>query len=344
MIPTPERRRSNRLWSAAAAAVVGGLCAAAALLLVGSLPARAALLCASAALGAGAWRFGTRVWRRRVKLLAEPFPPEWDHVLAARVAFYTRLSDDEKSRFRSMVRVFLAETPIYGVTCELDETTRLLTAASAVIPVFGLPGWEYGMLREVLIYPHRFDSSFRSHARQPANTLGLVGDTGGPFNGVLILSKPDLHRGFEIHGDRHNVGIHEFAHLVDKGDGDIDGVPAGLPRECLRPWLDLVRRELIRKGTGRARLPAYAYTNEQEFLAVATECFFESPEKLAENHPELYEMLERSFRQDTRGRFAGVAKRVFGPLTRRIGRNAPCPCGSGKKYKKCCLPKRRASP
>ncbi|MFZ5452813.1 MAG: SEC-C metal-binding domain-containing protein [Thermodesulfobacteriota bacterium] len=26
----------------------------------------------------------------------------------------------------------------------------------------------------------------------------------------------------------------------------------------------------------------------------------------------------------------------------RIGRNAPCPCGSGKKYKKCCLPKEQA--
>ena len=25
----------------------------------------------------------------------------------------------------------------------------------------------------------------------------------------------------------------------------------------------------------------------------------------------------------------------------KIGRNAPCPCGSGKKYKKCCLPKAR---
>ena len=23
----------------------------------------------------------------------------------------------------------------------------------------------------------------------------------------------------------------------------------------------------------------------------------------------------------------------------QIGRNAPCPCGSGKKYKKCCLEK-----
>ena len=25
-------------------------------------------------------------------------------------------------------------------------------------------------------------------------------------------------------------------------------------------------------------------------------------------------------------------------MSSKIGRNAPCPCGSGKKYKKCCLP------
>jgi len=23
--------------------------------------------------------------------------------------------------------------------------------------------------------------------------------------------------------------------------------------------------------------------------------------------------------------------------TKKVGRNEPCPCGSGKKYKKCCL-------
>lgn len=27
----------------------------------------------------------------------------------------------------------------------------------------------------------------------------------------------------------------------------------------------------------------------------------------------------------------------------KIGRNAPCPCGSGKKYKRCCLPKQSGS-
>lgn len=34
------------------------------------------------------------------------------------------------------------------------------------------------------------------------------------------------------------------------------------------------------------------------------------------------------------------------PVTKRnyIGRNAQCPCGSGKKYKKCCLIKRTYTP
>jgi len=27
----------------------------------------------------------------------------------------------------------------------------------------------------------------------------------------------------------------------------------------------------------------------------------------------------------------------FSPLAQKVGRNDPCPCGSGRKYKKCCL-------
>ena len=36
-------------------------------------------------------------------------------------------------------------------------------------------------------------------------------------------------------------------------------------------------------------------------------------------------------------RLAGAKRRAAEPVTRKIGRNDPCPCGSGKKYKKCCL-------
>jgi hypothetical protein len=30
-------------------------------------------------------------------------------------------------------------------------------------------------------------------------------------------------------------------------------------------------------------------------------------------------------------------------IAKKIGRNQPCPCGSGKKYKKCCMHDKKAS-
>lgn len=36
---------------------------------------------------------------------------------------------------------------------------------------------------------------------------------------------------------------------------------------------------------------------------------------------------------------APVAELASPPAGPKVGRNAPCPCGSGRKYKKCCLPK-----
>lgn len=36
-------------------------------------------------------------------------------------------------------------------------------------------------------------------------------------------------------------------------------------------------------------------------------------------------------------RLASMPKQPFVREEPRVGRNDPCPCGSGKKYKKCCL-------
>ena len=47
---------------------------------------------------------------------------------------------------------------------------------------------------------------------------------------------------------------------------------------------------------------------------------------------ELREAKEESLRRQ-------VAASQQGPLPQRIGRNDPCPCGSGKKFKKCCIKK-----
>jgi SEC-C motif-containing protein len=44
-------------------------------------------------------------------------------------------------------------------------------------------------------------------------------------------------------------------------------------------------------------------------------------------------------REDSRWVYAGILPQKGQPVRRetpKIGRNDPCPCGSGKKYKKCC--------
>lgn len=280
------------------------------------------------------WHFATRRRRRRARILAQPFPAEWEAVLQRDVVFFRALDDEGKQRFRRDLQIFLGETHVTGVGTEVDTTTRVLAGASAIIPVFGHPEWEWRTIREVLIRPGRFDMDPTQHGGD-TNVLGMVGT--GFMNGMMILSKPDLLRGFRNPSDKHNVGLHEFAHLVDKTDGLIDGIPAvGLERDAIGPWVELVRRETQRIRDGDSALRDYALTNEAEFFAVATEAFFERPDVVKNRHPELYEALDRVFRP-------GFADRVRAFTTERrrkpkeFGRNSPCPCGSGEKYKKCCL-------
>ena len=87
---------------------------------------------------------------------------------------------------------------------------------------------------------------------------------------------------------------------------------------------------------GDSDLNRYALTNEAEFFSVASEYFFERPGLMERKHPELFAMLQKVFRQDLGSRVQASAARDRGGR-KKFGRNSPCPCGSGKKYKKCCL-------
>ncbi len=277
----------------------------------------------------------TRKLRRRRRILAQPFPVEWETILQREVIFFRVLDPKEQKRFRRELQVFLGEKLITGIKLELDTTTRVLTAASAIIPIFGFPEWEWDQISEILVYPDRFDREFAFDSGSGRHTLGMVGT--GALNRLMILSKPDLLGGFRNPGDKRNVGLHEFAHLVDKSDGTIDGLPAvGLERAAIGPWLELVRRKMEEMRRGDSDIDPYGLTNEAEFFAVVTEYFFERPGVMERKHPELYTMLSRVFNQDPVERATALAREMKRGRP-RFGRNSPCPCGSGVKYKKCCL-------
>lgn len=261
------------------------------------------------------------------------FPLTWKHILNEKVIFYQHLNDADKKRFENDVMRFISNVRVTGVRTEVDITDKLLVASSAVIPVFGFPEWDYTFLDEVLLYPGSFDSKYTINSKDETIT-GMVG-TGGTMEDKMILSKPALHAGFSNSTDKQNVGIHEFIHLLDKEDGTIDGIPTVLNgKKFALPWLELIRSKTEEVIKGRSDINEYGATHQREFLAVAGEYFFERPQLLQKNHPELYELLSRAFQQDT----ANTLKTSIRTRT-ELQRNDPCPCGSGKKFKKCCMNK-----
>ena len=276
----------------------------------------------------------TAKYRNRHKVLLEPFSEDWQKILKRHVVFYNSISKEEQKRFEQNIQIFLSEVRITGIQTDVDDKIRVLVAASAIIPIFGFDEWEYDNLGEVLIYPNMFSKDFETEGKG-RRVLGMVGT--GVMRRVMILSKKALLDGFANNKDGENTAIHEFVHLIDGSDGHFDGVPALLDRQYIQPWLDLVYDEIEKIQQKDSSINPYGATNKVEFLAVASEYFFEKPHLMKKNYPELYQMLTRIFHQDLTNQVKYQIRDLVGYTGQRIGRNEPCPCNSGKKYKKCCL-------
>ncbi len=270
-------------------------------------------------------------WIRRSssawKVPKEPFPPEWRTILSREVAFYHALSVEEKTRFEYKVQEFLLNCRITGIETGVDTVDKLLVASSAVIPIFGFDDWKYSNIQEVLLYPSLFDEHFNTRGPD-RNIAGMVGN--GYMEGKMILSQPALRHGFKNESDKKNTAIHEFVHLIDKTDGSTDGIPSLLlEKQYAIPWIDLINQKIEEICEGASDINPYGGTNRVEFFSVVSEYFFERPQLLARNHPELYRLLEKVFKQD-------MSSKVLKKYKVKIGRNDPCPCKSGKKFKNCC--------
>lgn len=268
------------------------------------------------------------VWRKRKwNTPNTEFPPLWRKELIENVAFYNSLNADEKKIFEYEVHEFLLNCKITGVSTDINLTDKILVASSAVIPIFAFPEWKYYNLQEVLIYTGNFDGSFQTESEQN-NIMGMVGT--GYMNGKMILSKTALRKGFSNAADKGNTAIHEFIHLIDKMDGATDGIPEILlDKQYIIPWLDLIHNEIQNIFDNKSDINPYGASSPTEFLAVAGEYFFEKASVMKEKHPELYKMMEMMFHQK-------MSKRKLQLKSTDVGRNSPCPCGSGKKYKYCC--------
>lgn len=223
-------------------------------------------------------------------------PASWDKLLLQHVHFYKTLDQEQRKLFKKRMGLFLSETYVEGVELQVEELDRVLIAASAVIPVFGFVEWHYTNLTSVLLYPDNFNKDFVFDDEEKGRLIaGMVGT--GRLENQMILSRKALRQGFSAKNRGNNTAIHEFVHLIDKMDGQVDGVPERLLEHAYSiPWLKVIHQEMEKINNNSSDIRNYGGTNEAEFLAVASEYFFEKPDQMQKKHPELYKMLLQCFR------------------------------------------------
>jgi Mlc titration factor MtfA (ptsG expression regulator) len=220
-------------------------------------------------------------------------------ILLQHIEFYKELDSEEKIRFELAIRRFLQRVKITGVNTKVDDTDAVMVAAAAVIPIFAFKDWEYRNINEVLLYPAHFSKEFQQQG-DGRSVLGMVGT--GAMEDMMILSRPELRNGFLNKTGKSNTAIHEFVHIIDKMDGDTDGLPeALLPHKYARPWLQRIYKEISLINKGKSDIDPYGTTSEAEFFAVASEYFFKQPDRMQQEHPQLYKLLTEIFTPGTAG-------------------------------------------
>lgn len=207
------------------------------------------------------------------------------------IKFYSKLNKSDKIVFEDRMGLFLAEIIISEIGKEVpDKETCFYVASSAIIAYWGLPYWNYGELSEVIVYPDNFTSD--NLVKENAFIEGKV-HHGGIMDATMILSLTALKKGFSTNLDYENVGIHEFSHLIDKSDGQIDGKPYFIEKEEEFIWFRLLDEEINKIKNNNSDINPYASSNYSEFFSVIMEYYKENPLDFEKKHPKLSYFLNK---------------------------------------------------
>ncbi len=249
------------------------------------------IVVAGVAIALSVWRQQTKkLMEKKARIALNANDRFW---LERHIPFYKRLNRSDRIVFEDRIGLFLAEVHVTEVDKPVaDKESCLYVASSAVYAYWGLPFWNYGNLREVLVYPDDYNNE---KVISDAGYIQGQVHHGGMMNNTMILSLTALKEGFSDHNDGQNVGVHEFAHLLDKVDGQIDGFPAGMDSDNRKIWARVVANEMEKIRNGNSDINPYALKNEAEFFAVLVEMYRENPEELSRKHHLLFQVLDDYF-------------------------------------------------
>jgi Mlc titration factor MtfA (ptsG expression regulator) len=232
-------------------------------------------------------------------------PGQFDSLRAA-LPFFDRLTSVEQSSLIEKVKLFLDQKRFYGCAgLRITDEIRLTIAAEACLLILNHQGEIYPGLTAILVYPSAF---VVNHSEEDEDGVvsfesrDLQGESWD--NGRVILAWDAVTHGAADFADGNNVVLHEFAHQLDALSGQADGSPP-LAANSFKSWARVLSQnfEDLQSRSERGlptAMDTYGATNPAEFFAVATETFFEKPNELYDQRPDLFEELRLYYRVDPR--------------------------------------------
>lgn len=243
-------------------------------------------------------------FKKRQELMNKPFPEEWTKYLLKNFRQYSSLPQELKEELHGLVNVFLHEKRFEGCNgLELTDEIKVTIAGEACILLLNKKNCTYYPdLTTILVYPDPYiaDVNVNWGGQVVHDETELLGES--TMQGVLIVCWSNIVDG-GIDSDEGNVVIHEFAHQLDQEKGFASGMPILRQEIDPREWSMIFNRnyESLRKKARRGRhdiIDEYGATNPAEFFAVSTETFFDYPQQLRQQHPDLYQELKAYYRLD----------------------------------------------
>ena len=254
------------------------------------------------------WQGLRQRWQQRREAAAvarKPIADDlWKRTLV-RYPFLRRRSVTDAAELRRMTSLFLDRKEFDAAPgVRLTNDVVVAVAAQACLPVLRLGLQAYDRFVGIVLHPDQVVAK-----RSVVDDDGVVHEydellsgeamEGGP----VMLSWRDVRTAGRSAADAYNVVIHEFAHVLDMADGHANGVPRLPPELPLAEWqavLDSEFKAFVARvdAEEETALDPYGAEAPEEFFAVASEAFFVNPQAMKAEHPVLYGVFVRYYRQD----------------------------------------------
>ena len=214
-----------------------------------------------------------------------------DDILTKRFPYYRNLAPELKQMFIERLQKFMFKKTFIIKDDEGFKDMPVLVSAAAIQLTFGLNKFRLPFYKYIRIFPAEYFSD--------QEFLRVL--AGNVQNNVISIAWNHLLTGYENDSDGKNIPLHEMSHALYIQEMVIDINHSELFQLKYQELHGRFRIAHSMESQGdKDHYSEYAETNLQEFWAESVELFFEKPNELFEQYPQVFEAMKELLNQDPR--------------------------------------------